>query len=145
MEITDLPEIGLLIVIVTIALITSGTSTFKRYNEISNNQQLVDKNSSYEYGSLLNDKIVDLDDATDLIINTLLSCDSDKLSNVTVRFLVNGEVTLGETVMRQSIASMKLDINNIIGKINFADYTDITYSANIKFNVVYLDIYATKE
>ncbi len=140
MSISEIPELGLVCVILVVVALTSVKATFEIYNNIESDQQLLDKNSSIEYSTLIG-KDFDSTDITEAITSVIMGCDTDKLSTVTVRVIKDTEEIIVQKLTKDELLAMSEQVIDIIGVVNDMGLTIDEYFAHLKFNVVYIDIY----
>lgn len=143
MDITDIPELGLIIVMLVVMLSTAGTDAYKRLASVESNKQLEDKNSSYEYSTIINGKFRDEIDLTNAIIAVIMGCNSEKLSDVTVRVILGGNVIAQKKINKGTLRNMEADVGSFIKSADIDKYTDVEYFSHLEFNLVYIDLYVS--
>ena len=140
MSVSELPEIGLVCIILVVVALTSLKVTYDIYNNVESNQQLQDKNSSIEYSTSIG-KDFDNTDITEAVTSVIMSCDSDKLSTITVRVIKDTDVLLTSKVNKADLLNMSEQVTNIIGTALDMGLQIDEFFAHLKFNIVYMDIY----
>ena len=144
MDITTIPELGLVMVILVVVAITSASSAYKRAEDISSNQQLIDKNSSIEHSTTIQqmaaEVMIDDTDVTEAIVAVVMGCDTDKLADITVRVVKDGSSIIERKLSKADMTYMKSQVLEIIDQATAAGLVIEEFFSTIKFNIVYIDI-----
>lgn len=143
MSLTDIPELGMIFVILAVVALTSITTTMERDRALASNQQLPDKNSSLQYSTVIDQLYDDDTDLSDAIVAIIMGCDTDKLADITVRIIRDGDVMMINKLSKDSVVEMKNQVMEIINNAVSMGLGVDEYFAHLTFNVVYMDIYVS--
>lgn len=141
MDTSDILELGVITLLMAVMILLPFRHSVDYFNKVYENVEVVDKNSSNDYSTVITKADTAEHDLMDELIAISLGCDTDKLANLRLRIYVNKNITqdflVGYAELPILASKMQYWIDDEINK----GYSKIDYRNSIAFNESAVEVY----
>lgn len=141
LSLSEVLEASFMLIVITFVLMLSLASSYDVNNHFATDTELVDKNSTTDYGIVLDSHLVGVVDLEDMLISAMLGCDTEKLSNITLSIFVNDTLISEKNIHKASITTMKDVIDLELAKWTTAYDIATQYATEVGLSEVHLNVY----